>query len=270
MKMYLRALGAAAMTAGVLAVPSVANAADDAPLFAALSERDEAGRAVTYPIRQGESVPVVLGVANVGTAASAGVVVNVRVFNDVDLPRTFTNCQYYVDSNLEGAWCEIDQELAAGSGTYALSPFQVAAAREARADRMPAIVFQWFPKDWVDENGGIAEFAKKDSGQGTTPAAGTEGTLGLVAKQLVIPAETSRVGFAYVKLATVPSPTPTASPSGSSPATPGTTPPADGSGGGLPVTGADGRTLGIAGATLVIAGVVAFLVARRRRARFTT
>jgi LPXTG-motif cell wall-anchored protein len=267
MKMYLRALGAAAMTAGVLAVPSVASAADDAPRFAALSERDDAGRAVSYPIRRGESVAVVLGVANVGTAAAAGVVVNVRVFDDVDLPRTFTNCQYYVDSNLEGAWCEIDQELAAGNGTYALSPFQVAAAREARADHLPAIVFQWFPKDWADENGGIAELAKKDSGQGTTPAAGTESALGLVAKPLVIPAETSRVGFAYVKLATPSTPSP--SPSGSPPAAPATTPPASGSGGGLPVTGADARTAGIAGAALVIAGVVAFLVARRRRARFT-
>lgn len=269
MKTYLRALGAAAMTTGVLAVPSVAYAADDAPRFAALTERDGAGRAIAYPIHRGESVPVVLGVANVGTAASAGVVVNIRVFNDVDLPRTFTNCQYYVDSNLEGAWCAVDQRLAAGSGTYALSPFQVAAAPEASADRMPAIVFQWFPKDWADEHGGIAELAKKDSGQGTTPAAGTDGTLSLTAKDLVIPAETSRVGFAYVKLVTAPTPTPTAEPTASSPAIPGTTPPATGSGGGLPVTGANAGALAAAGAALLGAGAVAFLAARRRRARFS-
>ncbi|GLH96364.1 LPXTG cell wall anchor domain-containing protein [Phytohabitans aurantiacus] len=267
MKMYLRALGAAAMTAGALAVPSVAHAADEAPQFAALTERDESGRTISYPIRQGETAPVVLGVANVGTAPAAGVVVNVRTFNDVDLPRTFTNCQYYVDSNLEGAWCEIDQTLAADRSTYALSPFQVAAAPKAAADRLPGIVFQWFPKDWIDENGGIEEFAKKDSGQGTTPVAGTGGTLSLTAKTLPIPAETNRLGFAYVKLATPPA-TPT--PSASVPATPSTTPPASGSGGGLPVTGTDAQTLGLAGGGLLIAGAAAFLIARRRRARFTT
>ncbi|MCW6007406.1 LPXTG cell wall anchor domain-containing protein [Micromonospora sp. CPCC 205371] len=134
---------------------------------------------------------------------------------------------------------------------------------------MPAIVFQWFPKDWIDDNGGIEEFAKKDSGQGTTPVAGTGGTLSLAAKELPIPAETNRLGFAYVKLVTPPA-TPTPSPSASVPATPDTTPPASGSGGGLPVTGADAATLGIAGGGLLIAGAVAFLVARRRRARFTT
>ena len=103
MKTILRAAGAAFLTAGVLAVPSVAHAAEDAPLFGALTERDAAGKSVVYPIRPGESVPVVLGVTNRGTAPSAGVVVNVRVFNDLNLPKAFTNCLYYVDSNLDGA-----------------------------------------------------------------------------------------------------------------------------------------------------------------------
>jgi hypothetical protein len=41
-------------------------------------------------------------------------VVNIPVVDDLDLPRDFTNCRYYVDSNLDGAWCEFDQELPVG------------------------------------------------------------------------------------------------------------------------------------------------------------
>jgi hypothetical protein len=67
-----------------------------------------------------------------------------------------------------------------------------------------------------------------------------------------------------------PSATPTATPPATSPATPtpsGT--PAPGGGGGLPVTGtAVGGIVGAA-AVLLAAGAVLFLVARRRRVRFT-
>ncbi len=275
-KTILRAFGAAFITAGVLAVPSVAQAADDAPLFGALTERDAAGKSVVYPIRAGETIPVVLGVTNRGTAPSDGVVVNVRVFNDMNLPKSFTNCLYYVDSNLDGAWCELDRELPVG-GTYALSPFQVSA--EAEAKEIGSIVFQWFPKDWVDENGGIEKFAQRDSGQGTTPVAGTGAGLTLQPKELPVPAETHRVGFAYVKLvtpSTPPSSTPTSAPTAQpSTAQPSTAPtsaapapgaPADGSGGGggLPVTGANAATVAGAGGLLVLAGVIGFLLARRR------
>ena len=278
MKTILRALGAALVTAGVLAVPSVALAAEDVPLFGALTERDANGRSVTYPIHRGETIPVVLGVTNRGTAPSAGVVVNIRTFNDLNLPRTFTNCLYYTDSNLDGAWCEFEPELPVG-GTYALSPFQVSAEAAAQ-DISGSIVFQWFPKDWADKNGGIKKFAERDSGQGSTPVAGTGAKLALEPKELPVPAKTERVGFAYLKLVipattppttaptTAPTSAPTATPTGTD-AAPATTPPADGgSGGGLPVTGINAVAIAGVGGLLLVAGVVAFLFTRRRN-KFT-
>jgi hypothetical protein len=281
-KTILRALGAALVTAGVLAVPSVAQAADDVPLFGALTERDANGRSVTYPIHRGETIPVVLGVTNRGTAPSAGVVVNIRTFNDLNLPRTFTNCLYYTDSNLDGAWCEFEPELPVG-GTYALSPLQVSAEAEAK-DISGSIVFQWFPKDWADKNGGIEKFAERDSGQGSTPVAGTGAKLALEPRELPVPAKTERVGFAYVKLVipattppttppttaptSAPTATPTATPTGTA-AAPATSPPAaGGSGGGLAVTGVNAIAIAGVGGLLLVAGVLAFLVTRRRN-KFT-
>ncbi|WP_433719715.1 LPXTG cell wall anchor domain-containing protein [Actinoplanes sp. CA-051413] len=278
MKTILRALGAAFVSAAVLAVPSVAQAADETPLFGALTERDANGHSVTYPIRAGETIPVVLGVTNRGTAPSPGVVVNIRVFNELHLPRAFTNCWYYTDSNLDGAWCEFDGELPVG-GTYALSPFQVSADADAKAFS-GSVVFQWFPKDWVDKNGGIKESAEEHGGPGTTPVAGTGGKLALEPKELPVPARTERVGFAYVKLTapattppttaptTAPTSAPTATPTGTD-AAPATTPPADGgSGGGLPVTGINAVAIAGVGGLLLVAGVVAFLFTRRRN-KFT-
>ncbi|MEU8236056.1 LPXTG cell wall anchor domain-containing protein [Actinoplanes sp. NPDC048967] len=279
MKTILRALGAAFVTAGVLAVPSVALAAEDVPLFGALTERDANGRSVTYPIHRGETIPVVLGVTNRGTAPSAGVVVNIRTFNDLNLPKSFTNCLYYTDSNLDGAWCEFEPELPVG-GTYALSPFEVSAEDDAE-DISGSIVFQWFPKDWADENGGIKKFAERDSRGDQAPVAGTGAKLALEPRELPVPAQTERVGFAFVKLVipattppttaptTAPTSAPTATPTGTD-AAPATTPPADGggSGGGLPVTGINAVAIAGVGGLLLVAGVVAFLVTRRRN-KFT-
>jgi hypothetical protein len=272
-KSILGALGAAIVTAGVLATPSAARAAEDTPLFGALTERTAEGKSVVLPIHQGETIPVVLGVTNRGTAPSNGVVVNIRTFRDLILPKTFTNCLYYTESHLEGAWCEFDQELPVG-GTYALSPFRVSAEADAE-DIGGSIVFQWFPKDWADSQGGIAGFAKEDSGQGTTPAAGTETALALQAKELPVPARTERVGFAYVRLVpptkpptSSPTSAPTATPTGTDPAV--TDPATGGTGGGgvLAVTGVNAVALAGAGLLLLLAGVAAFLLTRRRN-RFT-
>ncbi|GAA3348011.1 hypothetical protein GCM10020358_64860 [Amorphoplanes nipponensis] len=278
MKTILHALGAALVTAGVLAIPSAAQAAEDVPLFGALTERDKNNNSVVYPIQRGETIPVVLGVTNRGTAPSAGVVVNIRVFNDLNLPRTFTNCRYYTDSNLDGAYCEFDRELPVG-GTYALSPFQVSAEPKAE-DFTSSVVFQWFPKDWADKQGGIEKLAGNAGGPGGTPEAGSGGELTLQPQELPVPEQTQRVGFAYVALKTPPtSPTatptstptsaPTATPTGTV-AAPATTPPADGGGegGGLPVTGLNIAAVAGAGVLLLLAGVLAFLFTRRRN-KFT-
>jgi len=279
-KIILRTLGAAFLTAGLLAVPSVAQAADDVPLLGALTERDAAGKSVMYPIHQGETVPVVLGVTNRGAVPAKGVVANIRVIDDLRLPQTFTNCRYYVDGNLHGAWCEFASDLPVG-GTYALTPFQLTATTDAK--KFSAVIFQWFPKDWVDENGGIEGFAKRDSGRGNAPVAGTGSALALEPRELPVPNETARVGFAYLKLVPPatppaggsPSATPTASPTATAPATTApatTTPPATDTGGtgggGLPVTGINAVAIAGVGGLLLAGGVIAFLLTRRRN-RFT-
>ncbi|MEU8609274.1 LPXTG cell wall anchor domain-containing protein [Actinoplanes sp. NPDC048791] len=282
MTFRLRALGAILLTAGVLAVPSVAHAADaDTAKLAALTELDSDGKVTAYPVKSGETVPVVLGVANLGTEPLPGVVVNVRVVNDVDLPKEFGNCQYYVDSNLDGAWCEIDRELAAGK-TYALASFPVAAAAQARADRWSSVIFQWYSKAWADRQGGIEALAKADSGRGTTPAPGPGADIDLTVRELPVPAEPRAIGFARVKLVLPPTTEPTATPTATATATPTATPttteptaapattePADGSGGGLPVTGSQTATVAGIGAALLLGGAGALVVARRRRRSFT-
>jgi LPXTG-motif cell wall-anchored protein len=278
MKIMVRAVGALFLAAGVLAIPSVAQAADGAPLFGALTERNEAGGAKVYPIHQGETVPVVLGVTNKGTGPSAGVVVNIRVIDDLDLPKSFTNCRYYVDHNLHGAWCEIAGELPVG-GTYALSQFSVTAAPDAKT--FSAVTFQWFPKDWADKNGGIDGFAERDSRGGPAPVAGTGDELKLEPRELPIPAETARVGFAYLKLiappaSPSPSDSPSPSPSDSATATATPTPTSTdaagggggGDGGGLPLTGTNTAFIAGAGAVLLLIGGIV-VAAFRRRTRFT-
>jgi hypothetical protein len=293
--MYLGALGAAFLSAGLLAVPSaaLADTSADPVKVVGLVELDDAGKTVQYPIHQGEEVPVVIGVADVGTAPTK-VVVNIRVVDDVDLPKTFDNCWYYVDSNLEGAWCEFDRELAVGE-TYEASPFRIAVAPDARPNKLSAIMHGWFSESYAQQRGGIEALAKRDSGKGTTPAKGTEATLRLQPKKLTIPADAVWIGFAGIKLVTPPSSTPVTTPptSGATPSA-GTTPsagasssagasagvtpsisatPVPGGGGGsddggLPVTGAKAATMAGGGAVLLIAGLVGFLLARRRRTRF--
>jgi LPXTG-motif cell wall-anchored protein len=273
MKNVFRVIAGALLATAALAVPSAALAAEPepAPLFGALTERDSAGKSIAYPIHQGETVPVVLGVTNYGTAPSKGVVVNIRVVDDLELPRDFTNCRYYVDSNLDGAWCEFDQELPVG-GTYALTPVRVSATAKAEVKNVSSVVFHWLPKDFVDNAGGIDKFAARDSGQGTTPTTGTAGVVKLEPKELPVPKAMTRVGFAYLKLiapsaspsTTAPSsPVPTTT-SSSAPAAPAPTEPATGAAGGLPITGSKTAVFAGIGAVLVVAGFLGFLVARRR------
>lgn len=278
MRFFWHALSAATVTAGMLVLPSAASAAEEAS-FVALTERDQDGKTIRYPIHQGETVPAVLGVANTGTTSATGVVVQIYVLNDLSLPKEFTNCLYYVDGNLKGAFCEIDAPVAAGK-TYALTPFQVTAAPDATDEGTRSIFFEWYDREKVKAEGGIEALAKEASGRNTTPAAGSGGTIGLETKDLPTPPEPSRLGFAYLKLvppsappttpptAATSSPTPTTS--SPTPGTTQTTAPTDGTGGGdsLPTTGADIATVLGAGAGLLAAGTAGFLITRRRRRRF--
>ncbi|GGQ82176.1 LPXTG cell wall anchor domain-containing protein [Couchioplanes azureus] len=290
MKIYLRALGAGFVSAGVLAMPAAAAAepATDTAKVVAVDEYDAAGKPRMYPIHRGEEIPLTLRVANAG-AAPTKVVVNVGVVNDLDLPRSSENCWYYVDSNLDGAWCELDQELAAGAA-YETSPVRIAATADAKPDRVQTVIHRWFTQDWAEKQGGIEALAKKDSGRGTAPVKGTRDTLRLQPKALTIPADAKWVGFTGVSLITppgAPTGTPTARPSATAsagaeaPASAGpsfppsvtATPAAAGAGGsagdgGLPVTGAKVATVAGGGVALLVLGLAGLLLARRRRNRF--
>ncbi|WP_433372232.1 LPXTG cell wall anchor domain-containing protein [Actinoplanes sp. CA-142083] len=273
--MVFRLIGATLLAASALTIPTAAHAAEAGSGLVPLVEREADGKTVVYPARQGETVPIVLGVKNTGAEALKGIVVNVRVLNEVDLPKEFTNCVYYVDSNLRGAWCSIDAEVAAG-GTYKLSPFRVTVSTKAEKISA-AVIFQWATLEYAESKGGIEALAKADSGKGTTPAAGAGEKLGLATAELPVPAEPAGVGFAYLKLVTPPTTPPTAVPTTSPAATASssataaptvTATEAGGGGGGLPVTGSKTAAVAGIGALLLVAGAVGVLLVRRRRTRF--
>ncbi|GAB7042733.1 MULTISPECIES: LPXTG cell wall anchor domain-containing protein [Catenuloplanes] len=273
MKTLFRMIGVAGLAVAALTVPTAAQAAVDPPVLGTVTDVDAAGKPVPFPIHRGESVPVTVGVHHYGAQPVNGVLLRIRVVDDLDLPKDFTNCRYFTDSNLDGAWCEFDTELAAG-GTYAAWPFRVAATPDAQAGRVTSVIWNWQPRSTAPLGGDIDALAAAETGAGT-PVAGTETALTLQARELPAPATPSSVGFAYPRLVTPsasPSVSPTASPSGSPAPTatgtagaPATTPPPGGAGGGeLPITGANTAVLAGIGALLVIGGAAGFLIARRR------
>jgi LPXTG-motif cell wall-anchored protein len=271
-------LGSAALTAAVL-VP--ATAAADGPPLSALTDRNEAGATKPVLAKPGELASPVLGVANLSGAPVKGAAVQIRVIEGLDLPRTFANCHYFVDSNLDGAWCQFDEELAV-DGRYALAGFQVAV--NADAIRADSVVFRWVTPEQVTAGGGIEAMAKRDS-RTNQSVPGTQGTLRLEARDLPLPKAPHPIGFAFVKVV-VPDATPTTTapsttaptttpPSSATPATAPTSPAAGanggsggGDGGGLPVTGSAVTTAAGIGVVLLIAGGAGFLVGRRRRNQF--
>lgn len=275
------ALVATALAATALAAAGTAQAAParqaSAPETAkllALAEKDPAtGRNKAYPVERGGIVPALLGVANAGGAPVHGVVVRVRVLNDLDIVKQYANCRYSVDSNVEEAWCQFDDDLAV-NGTYAIADHFVGAAANARPEKVASIVFQWFSREWADANGGLTAVA------GATSTAGTGGTLRLEARTLEIPSDTEArsINFAYPKLvvpsgggsssASSSSSSSSASSSSSSASSVGASPSASPSSGGLPVTGSPTATVAIGGGVLLLVGAAVFLVARRRRTHF--
>ncbi|MEH0844016.1 LPXTG cell wall anchor domain-containing protein [Micromonospora sp. CPCC 205711] len=284
------AVAAAIVATSAVALPGAAVAAPapgDPAKLAAVTERDPAtGRNMTYRVGPGEVAPVVLGVTNVGDAPVTGLVAQVRVFNDLDPAGRYENCWYAVDSNADSAWCEFPDQLAVDA-TLAITAPVVATAPNAQPDRLPAVVFRWLSKEWVDAHGGVQAYADGSAGQGTTAQRGTEGTLTLEARSLPLTESKNSINFAYVGLTTPPTgqPTPTATatasptPSSTASATPTGAPataptaapvtPGDGgAGGGLPVTGAQTATVAGVGAALLLLGAAGYLVARRRRTRF--
>jgi LPXTG-motif cell wall-anchored protein len=277
-------VAAAALAIGVLGLPTAALAADsDTAHLTALTELHPDGTSVQFPIHPGETVPVVAGVVNQGDKGVQGITVHLRIVDDLNLPAEFTNCQYYVDSNLHGAWCSLDG-LVPPVAKYALSPLHVSAAKDATKPGS-ALIVEFYSKDFTDGQGGIEALAKADAGKGTTPHAGTGGTLGLTgAPDLPLPKDPKYIGFVSVKLivpSSSPSSSPSASPStstspstgtgtstSSSPTAPAAAGPGANGGGGLAITGSKSAVVAGLGAVLLIGGAAIFFLTRRRRAKF--
>ncbi|MFC8615346.1 LPXTG cell wall anchor domain-containing protein [Micromonospora purpureochromogenes] len=276
------AVGATILAAGLATAPAAAAPAQnepDAAKLAAGTEKDpQTGKNRQYLVGQGEDVPAVLGVTNIGDAPVDGLVVHVRILNDLDFTKKYENCWYAVDSNQESAWCEFDEELAAGD-SLAVTGAGIATKPDARAENISSIVYRWVSQQYVDERGGIQVLADEWAGQGTKAVRGTGDRLTLTTPAGPLGGLGGPLGFAGVKLVTpptsepTPTPTPTATPSATttvaptpassaSPGAPG------GEGGGLPVTGAGTATLAGVGGALLLLGGLGYLTARRRRTRF--
>lgn len=277
------ALGVVVLAAGVAVLPTAAVAATDTATLAAVTEQDPAtGKNMKYLVEPGEVVPAAFGVTNLGEAPVKGLVVQLRMLDDLDFATKYDNCWYAVDSNADTAWCEFDDELAVDA-TLALVGDVVATKPDARADKVTSIMFRWGSKEWADAQGGVQQLAQQYAAQGTTAERGTESGLTLAARELPLPATPERINFAYAGLVTAPTgePTPsasataTAAPTSSAPAGAPTASPAapgqggtGGDGGGLPVTGSNTATVAGAGVALLLLGGAGYLVARRRRTRF--
>ncbi|MFI6822391.1 LPXTG cell wall anchor domain-containing protein [Micromonospora sp. NPDC050187] len=271
------AASATVLVAGLAATPASAAAesstADSAKLAAGTLKDPETGKNRTYPAGQGEDVPVVLGVTNVGDAPVDGLVVQVRVLNDLDLTTKYENCWYAVDSNQETAWCEFDADLAPGA-SLAVTGAGISTSPDARAEDISSVVYWWMSKQHADAQGGIQALADKWAGQGTKAVRGTGDLLPLTTPSGELGGIGGPLGFAGVELVTPPTgeptatPTPSATPSAAPTAAPSVSAGAGGEGGGLPVTGAGTATVAGVGGVLLLLGGAGFLIARRRRTRF--
>jgi LPXTG-motif cell wall-anchored protein len=264
------AVSAATLALGLAAAPAAAAPAPSAPdaaKLAAGSEKDpQTGKNRTYLVGQGQDVPAVLGVTNAGGAPVDGLVVHVRVLNDLDFTEKYENCWYAVDSNLESAWCEFGDSLAPGA-SLAVTGAGIATKPDARAENISSIIHTWISKEHADQRGGVQALADGWAGQGTKAVRGTGAPLALTTPAGELGGLGGPIGFAGVKLLT-PTGEPTATPTPAattSPAVPGAP---GGEGGGLPVTGAGTAAAASVGGVLLLIGAVSYVIARRRRTRF--
>ncbi|MEV4712939.1 LPXTG cell wall anchor domain-containing protein [Micromonospora sp. NPDC049374] len=278
----LCAVSAALLAAGLAAAPAAAapapQASDSAKLAAGTEQRPPTDGRRGYLVGQGEDVPALIGVTNKGDAPVDGLVVHIRILNDLDFTKTYENCWYAVDSNQESAWCEFDVELAPGASLAALGA-GISTKPDARPENISSIIHFWRSTEYVERLGGIQKLADDSGGQGTSAVRGTGGPLTLASPSapLVGLEPPNPLGFVGVVLETTPTPTPTAAPTATPTAAPTDTPtdapPAspgedDGQGGGLPVTGTQTGMVAAVGGLLLLLGGAAYLIARRRRTRF--
>ncbi|MEU5907712.1 LPXTG cell wall anchor domain-containing protein [Micromonospora sp. NPDC047527] len=272
-------MSATILALGLAAAPAAAaapNQPDPAKLAAGGEKDPQTGKNRKYLVGQGADVPAVLGVTNAGDAPVEGLVVQVRILNDLDYTKKYENCWYAVDSNQETAWCAFDQKLAPGE-SLAVTGVGISTKTDARAEKISSIIHQWFSKEYADARGGVQALADQWAGQGTKAVRGTDAALTLAAPAGQLGGLNGPIGFVGVELVTpsptaspTPTATPTVAPTASPSVTPSVTPSASssGEGGGLPVTGAGTTTVAGVGGALLLLGGAGYLIARRRRTRF--
>jgi LPXTG-motif cell wall-anchored protein len=273
----LLAAGILAASLAVLAAPAASAAGagaraatpDPADLGAVTAIDPATGEARTHVIDPGRPVPAVFGVVNRGDAPVDGLVLHVRVLNDLDLAMRYGNCWYAEWTNQESAWCAFDAELGVDAALAVEAPI-VATKADARPEGISSIVYQWWSQEWVDANGGLQAVADRWAGPDTAAERGDGDALTVApAGEPLSTPVTGSLGFIGVTL--TPSSAPTASPEPTSSPTPTVVPsPSGGGGGGLPVTGAGTTTVAGLGMALLLVGGVGYVLARRRRDRFVS
>ncbi len=158
-------------------------------------------QSASVAIHQGETVPVTTGVLYSAHMYSIdGAIMHVSVAGDLNLPRTFTNCWYYVNRDTKGAWCLFTNALMSGT-VYQSAPLAVAADRYAHADKVGDIAVAWDYLAIAPDMTALKRLAAQDSGSGTALIQGSSGTLGLTpATQLTVTGFGPPNGTAHVHL----------------------------------------------------------------------
>ncbi|WP_213005552.1 LPXTG cell wall anchor domain-containing protein [Paractinoplanes toevensis] len=222
----------------------------------------------------GEWRPVVVGVVNTGSTTISKAVVHVEVRGGRGRLSSSPskNCVSYENtSRWSGAWCEINEPILPNK-TYAIEPLKLAGYASTEAT---SFTVTWHDPHWTDWSGGLETLARPSRGPGTAAGRG-DGSgpdVHLVATSLPTPRDPKRSFVTTIELgeddgSSSPSPSGSASPS------PTTSMPAGddgsggegGTGGGLPITGPSALSIGAIGGGLLLAGMLAIVLTRRRRA----
>lgn len=253
-------------------LPRIPPSEPDAARLAAVQEKtDNTFQGPVHRTGPNQTVPGTYGVRNLGDATVDGLVVELRL-SDIDLKfaKKYDNCWYALEDKPDSAWCEFDTALPADATRQLAGPVTATGA-EIHADLLKDVRFHWVSEQWAEAHGGIEALARGDASPGTDAVRGTEGTLTLKdgSASLVghLRGATDFILALWPPGATEPTPTPTVTTTTPGGGTGGGTG-GEGGGGGLPVTGAQTSLVGAIGGGLLLAGLLAFFITRRRT-RFT-
>ncbi|GGQ40605.1 hypothetical protein GCM10010166_04680 [Couchioplanes caeruleus subsp. azureus] len=276
-----------ALAAGALAgLAAAAAPADPARLEAVTEIKDDEWPAkVEYRARRGDVVRVPLGVRSADDGPVRGLVAKLEIDAGLEFARRYRNCWYTANAGRGIAWCEFSVTLPAHGGLTITTP--VAAVRPGtEPGAVATIAFRWQSRGWSDARGGLRRVAAYFAGPGEPVVRGDQGVLALGERTL--PTADIRANGNFVRLTVTDGPplTPAATP----PASPGSPPPPSGpdpsatggaapaatggaaggaaGGEGLPVTGTPSATVVTTGGALLLLGLLAIRIVRRRM-RFT-